>query len=295
MRPGIIERGIIEPEPLYAAGLVSLVLALLASVTYGAADFLGGFIGRRVPILAVVLWSQAVGLILAVLAALLFPADALGTVDFLWGAVGGMAGTMGLFFLYKGLSEGRMAVVSPVTALVGAVVPMGIGLAIGERPGSTDWIGIALAMPAIWLVAGAPTDETEIKGGARYGVFAGIGFGLFFAAIAQTGEGSGLWPLVGARVAQVAIVATLAAVNRLKLPPPGTRFPLLVLGLGDILANVFLLLAFRSGMLTIVSVLASLYPAITVLLAVIVLKERIHRRQLIGLALALAAVALIAV
>ncbi|HUO46646.1 MAG TPA: EamA family transporter [Acidimicrobiia bacterium] len=274
---------------------MSLVFALLASLTYGAADFLGGFIGRRVPILAVVLWSQAVGLIMAILAALLFPADTVGLIDFIWGSVGGLAGTMGLFFLYKGLAEGRMAVVSPVTALVGAAVPIGIGLVIGERPGPSDWIGIALAMPAIWLVAGAPAQEIEIKGGARYGVFAGVGFGLFFAAIAQTGVGSGLWPLVGARVAQVAMVATVAAVKDIGLPPAGSRLALVVLGLGDILANVFLLLAFRSGMLTIVSVLASLYPAITVLLAVIVLKEPIHRRQLTGLALTLLAVSLIAV
>ncbi|MDP3984939.1 MAG: EamA family transporter, partial [Acidimicrobiia bacterium] len=157
------------------------------------------------------------------------------------------------------LAEGRMAVVSPVTALVGAIVPMAIGLATGERP-----------------------------------VLAGIGFGLFFAAIAQTGEGSGLWPLVGARTAQVSIAAILATIKGLGLPAAGSRLALVVLGAGDILANIFLLLAFRSGLLTIVSVLASLYPVVTVLLAVVILREHIHRRQLVGLTVALLAVALIA-
>jgi len=279
----------------YAAALMSVVLALLASLTYGAADFLGGLIGRKVPILTVVLWSQSAGLVLALLAAAVFPSEYVVASDFWWGAIGGTAGTMGLFYLYKGLAEGRMAVVSPVTALVGAVVPLGIGLALGERPGLVHGFGIVLALPAIWLVAASPPSTTGVKGGARYGVIAGIGFGLFFAAIAQTGAESGFWPLVGARLAQVALVATVAASRRLSLPPRDSRLGLLVLGAGDILANVFLLLAFRSGLLTLVSVLASLYPAITVLLAVAILHEPIFRRQWWGLALALVAVGLIAV
>jgi drug/metabolite transporter (DMT)-like permease len=272
---------------------MSVVLALLASLTYGAADFLGGLIGRKVPILAVVLWSQSAGLVLAFAAAVVFPAESVVAGDFWWGAAGGTVGTMGLFYLYKGLAEGRMAVVSPVTALVGAVVPLGIGLAIGERPGLVHSLGIVLALPAIWLVAAAPSSG--VKGGARYGVIAGSGFGLFFAALAQTGAESGFWPLVGARLAQVVLVAVVAVSRRLHAPPRESRPALFVLGAGDILANVFLLLAFRSGLLTLVSVLTSLYPAITVLLAVAILHEPIGRRQILGLILALVAVGLIAV
>jgi drug/metabolite transporter (DMT)-like permease len=272
---------------------MSVVLALLASLTYGAADFLGGLIGRKVPILAVVLWSQSAGLMLALAAAVAFPAESVAASDFSWGAAGGTAGTMGLFYLYKGLAEGRMAVVSPVTALVGAVVPLAIGLAIGERPGLVHGIGIVVALPAMWLVASVPSSGVE--GGARYGVIAGSGFGLFFAAIAQTGAESGFWPLVGARLAQVALVAIVAAGRRPVTPPRDSWLGLVALGAGDILANVFLLLAFRSGLLTLVSVLASLYPAVTVLLAVAILDEPIGRRQVWGLALALGAVGLIAV
>ena len=274
---------------------MSVVLALLASLTYGAADFLGGLIGRKVPILVVVLWSQSAGLLLALLAAVVSPAETVVASDFWWGAVGGTAGAMGLFYLYKGLAEGRMAVVSPVTALVGAIVPLGIGLAIGERPGLIHGLGIALALPAIWLVAAGPSSTSGTKAGARFGVIAGSGFGLFFAAIAQTSADSGFWPLVGARVATVALAAIFAASRRLPAPPHGSRVGLLVVGAGDMLANVFLLLAFRSGLLTLVSVLVSLYPAVTVLLAVGVLHEPISRHQVLGLAMALVAVGLIAV
>jgi drug/metabolite transporter (DMT)-like permease len=187
-----------------------------------------------------------------------------------------------------------MAVVSPVTALVGAIVPLGIGLALGERPAGNDWAGIGLAMPAIWLVTAAKADELDRAGGARYGALAGAGFGLFFAAIAQTGPGSGLWPLVGARVAQVTVVAVIVAVRQVPFPSSGSRLALIGVGVGDILANVFLLIAFRSGLLTVVSVLASLYPAVTVVLAVLVVRESIHPRQRLGLLLALTAVGLIA-
>jgi drug/metabolite transporter (DMT)-like permease len=273
---------------------VSVIMALAASFTYGVADFVGGLLGRREPILAVVLWSQAVGLVLALGAAALVGQESVAPADFAWGAAGGLAGTAGIFFLYKGLAEGRMAVVSPVAALVGAIVPLGIGLALGERPAGHDWLGIGLAMPAIWLVTAARVEEFDRVGGARFGALAGAGFGLFFAAIAQTGSGSGLWPLVGARVAQVTLVAVLVAAQHVPFPSSGSRWALIGVGVGDILANVFLLIAFRSGLLTVVSVLASLYPAVTVVLAVLVLGESIHRRQRVGLVLAMTAVGLIA-
>jgi drug/metabolite transporter (DMT)-like permease len=273
--------------------IVSAVLALLASITYGAADFLGGLMGRRIPTTMVVLWSQSIGLSLAVVAALVFPADQVDVADFGWGGVAGATGTLGLYFLYQGLAQGRMAVVSPVAALVGAMFPLAIGLGLGERPLPIEWIGIGLALPAIWLVAAV--GKIEGPKGLLNGIVAGAGFGSFFAAIAQTGEGSGFWPLVGARVTQVIVLSVMARRQGLGLPPPGTRLPVVALGAADMLANVFVLLAFRSGLMTLVAVLTSLYPAVTVLLAVWVLAEPIGPRQKVGLVLALVAVALIAV
>ncbi|MGH8928772.1 MAG: EamA family transporter, partial [Acidimicrobiia bacterium] len=188
------------------------VLALLASLIYGAADFLGGMAGRRMPVFTVVLWSQAVGLVLAVVAALGFPASQQRQLTGLgWGAIAGLLGTAGLVALYRGLAMGRMSIVSPIAALLSGLLPLGIGLGIGERPSPVQWIGIALAFPAIWLVASASAaDVGRRRGGIGYGIVAGFGFGFFFAAIAQAGDGAGFWPLVGARMASVASVGIIA-------------------------------------------------------------------------------------
>lgn len=273
---------------------MSAVLALLAAATYGAADFLGGLLGRRMPTLTVVLWSQAVGGILAVVASITLPANDVNVADVVWGVVGGLVGTVGLFALYQGLAIGRMSVVSPVAALLTALVPLAVGVAIGERPAVVHWIGIFLAFPAIWLVASTTGLDQPKAGGLKYGLIAGLGFGLFFAAIAQTGDGAGFWPLVGARSASVAVVTVIAITRRIPLPPAGERMLVGVVGIGDILANVFLLLAFRSGLLTLVAVLAALYPVGTVLLAVWLLSEPIGNRQRLGLLMALGAIVLIA-
>jgi drug/metabolite transporter (DMT)-like permease len=290
-------------------GMVPAVFALIAALVYGGSDFVGGLLGRRMPTMKLLFWSQSIGLLFATLTATVFGAEEVGFADLAWGAVGGVAGTFGLYFLYKGLAEGRMAVVSPVAALVGALVPVGIGLGLGERPIPIEWIGIFLALPAIWLVAGAGDGEgTRFvpTGGLGFGVMAGLGFGLFFAALAQTEDGSGFWPLASARICQVAVLTLMIARTAMigpkgfdqkgfDLPPVGSRWAIVGLGVGDMLANVFVLLAFRSGLLTLVGVLISLYPAVTVLLAVWVLSEPIGRRQRVGLGMALLAVALIAV
>ncbi|MBK5268272.1 MAG: EamA family transporter, partial [Acidimicrobiia bacterium] len=234
---------------------MSAVFALLASLTYGASDFLGGLLGRRMPTMVVLVWSQGTGLILAVAGSLVVAADHVVWTDFVWGGAGGLAGTVGLYCLYQGLAEGRMAVVSPVAALVGVLVPAGVGLTLGERPLPVEWIGMLLALPAIWLVASV--GHIEGTGGLGFGIVAGLGFGFFFAAVAQTGDGSGLWPLVGARITQVSVLVVLALRRRLGVPPPGSRIAVMALGAGDILANVFVLLAFRSGLLTLAGVLTS--------------------------------------
>lgn len=273
---------------------MSAIFALLASLTYGVADFMGGVVGRRVSTLTLVFWSQFVGLIFGVGASLLFPTTSLETRDVIWGAVAGLAGLIGIFALYHGLAWGRMAVVSPLAGLISALIPLGFGVALGERPQGVEWLGVGIALPAIWIVAaGAETEKGH--GGAGMGLIAGLGFGLFFAALSQAGDGAGFWPLVAARAASVGLLAIVLTTRREGLPAAGSRLVITLVGIGDILANVFLLLAYRSGLISLVSVLTSLYPAVTVLLAVVILKEPLARRQLIGVALALVAVGLIAV
>jgi drug/metabolite transporter (DMT)-like permease len=274
---------------------MSAVFALLASLIYGAADFYGGVAGRRMSTIAVVFWSQLVGLVFAVAASLLFPAASLQTSDLAWGAIAGIVGTGGIYALYHGLARARMSVVSPLAALLSALIPLGLGVAMGERPLPLEWIGVLLALPAIWLVASGVSEGVESNGGVGYGILAGLGFGLYFVALAQTSDGAGFWPLVASRTASVIFMAVVLLARRVPLPAAGTRLLVALVGIGDIAANVFLLLAFRAGLLTLVAVLASLYPAITVLLAVSILKEPVAWRQRIGLGLALAAVALIAI
>ena len=273
---------------------MSAFFALLASLIYGAADFYGGVAGRRMATSAVVFWTQLVGLVLGVAVSLIFPAPSFRISDLIWGAIGGTMGTGGIYALYQGLAKARMSVVSPLAALLSALIPVGFGLAIGERPVPLEWVGVMLALPAVWLVASGVSESDGSNGGAAYGILAGLGFGFFFVALAQTGDGAGFWPLVGARLASVTLMAIGLLVLRVSSPPPGTRLLLGLVGIGDVAANVFLLLALRSGLLTLVAVLASLYPAITVLLAVLILKEPIARRQMIGLGLATAAVVLLA-
>ena len=273
---------------------MSAVFALLASLTYGVADFLGGVAGRRVSTAALVLWTQLVGLLLSAAASLAFPATAVVARDVVWGALAGLGGLVGIFALYRGLAFGRMAVVSPLAGLLSAVIPLGVGVGMGERPLRLEWVGIGLALPAIWLVAASGEVEPG-EGGVSLGLVAGVGFGFFFAALAQAGDSAGFWPLVAARSASVSFLAVMGLRRREPLPPAETRLLILLVGIGDALANVFLLLAYRSGLLSLVSVLASLYPAVTVLLAVRVLKEPLGRHQLAGLVLAVIAVALIAI
>jgi drug/metabolite transporter (DMT)-like permease len=164
---------------------------------------------------------------------------------------------------------------------------------LGERPQVAEWIGVVLALPAIWFVASGSSSEGG-SGGVLLGLLAGVGFGLFFVALSQAGDSAGFWPLVAARAASVSLMAAVYSRRREQAPARPDWLAITLVGVGDILANVFLLLAFRSGLISLTSVLSSLYPAVTVLLAVTILGENLIRRQIVGLCLALIAVALIA-
>jgi drug/metabolite transporter (DMT)-like permease len=244
--------------------------------------------------LNVVFWSQAAALLFGVGVSLVFPAGDVETADLVWGGIAGLVGTVGIFALYRGLAFGRMAVVSPLAGLLSALIPLALGVALGERPQGIEWAGVLIALPAIWLVAAGESSRGRGSGVAM-GLLAGLGFGLFFAAISQAGDAAGFWPLVGARAASVSLMTLVVIQRREEIPVRRDWFSIFLVGIGDILANVFLLVAYRSGLISLTSVLTSLYPAVTVLLAVLLLDERLTRRQLDGLFLALLAVTLIAI
>jgi drug/metabolite transporter (DMT)-like permease len=255
----------------------------------------------------VVVLSQAVGLAVYLVALPFLPEGRFTGEAWLWGGLSGLAGAVGIGFLYRGLARGRMSVVAPVTAVVFAIMPVTFGLATGDRPSSLQLVGIAVAIPAVALVSSAPDSAAGSRrsgegllgrlrrDGVPDALLAGVGIGLFAIALAQTGEETGPWPLVAARVVSISVFgAALALARTPPRPAPGTGLAVAGAGALDVTANLFYLLGTRAGLISIVAVLTSLYPGSTVVLARIVLGERLSIAQLIGLALALAGVAAIA-
>lgn len=277
---------------------MAVLLALCSAATYGVGDFFGGMAAKRAAATAVLWWSHVVGIVLLFAAAVALGGDASGG-DLALGALGGLAGAAGVGLLYQALAIGPMSAVAPVTALLAAAVPVAAGFAKGERPGAAVLVGMLAALVAIVLVSaeGGGSYRPSDPRGVLLALGAGLGFGLFFVALSYTDDGSGLWPLVGARAASVATVGTLALTRRIDaLVPPG-RTRRLTAGAGalDAAANVLYLLAIREGLLSVVSVLSSLYPVSTVVLARIVLRERYAPLQRVGMLVALPAAILMAI
>ncbi|MGN9784211.1 EamA family transporter [Nonomuraea sp. ZG12] len=276
--------------------MTAVILATACAVVYGTADFFGGLATRRSRVLAVVALSQLAGLalILVLLPALpgLFSGGALA-----WGLGAGLSGAAGLVLFYRALARGVMSVVAPTTAVTSAALPVMYGLARGERPAPLALAGVVLALGSVLLVS---QDRTTGGGGSKGSVVtalaAGAGFGGFFILLDIAPDGAGLWPLVGARVSSITLVVVLALATRRALRPSAGSMPIiLAAGVLDMVANVLYLLAKQQGLLSLVVVLVSLYPASTLLLARQVLGERLHAIQVTGVACALGAVALIAV
>jgi len=281
-------------------GVVPVLLAVGAALMYGAADFSGGLATRRASVFAVLLFSQAVGLLVALAGSFLIGGAPPEPSDLIWGAAAGLAGAAGIALLYTALATTPVAVASPVAAVTGAFLPALFGVVSGEQPGMLSWIGIAAAVPAIVLLTWSPArggtgvSGDPVRRAVLLGLGAGAGFGLFYIAISRTTRESGLWPLVAARASTLVTVALVAAVSgRSFAIGRGARRSALLAGFLDMGANIAFLLAVRLGLLTVVTVISSLYPAPTVLLARIVSGERLTAGRLAGLALALAAVACI--
>ncbi|HZM32457.1 MAG TPA: DMT family transporter [Acidimicrobiales bacterium] len=276
---------------------MAAILALSAAVAYGVGDFLGGVAARRESATVVVLWSHLVGLIMLLMLVPLLGGDVTPRAMAV-GAVAGLLGGTGVALFYRGLAVGAMSVVAPIAALLSAAVPVVAGLIAGERPTPAALAGIALALGAIVLVSrdAAPRDRGPVRWQAlALAVGAGLAFGLFFVVISHAGEGVGIWPLVGARAASVALFLGLGAAGvTAAAPPKGAIGAIVACGVLDAGANVFLLLALDRGLLSVVSVLTALYPAGTVLLARYVLGEDLRPVQRAGLGVAGMAAVLIA-
>jgi drug/metabolite transporter (DMT)-like permease len=273
-----------------------LILAGLSSLTFGIADFVGGFATRRARAISVVVGSQMVSLATVLAAAPFFHDQVPRPSDWAWGATAGMAGSIGLVAFYHALANTRVSIAAPMAAVASTLTPVIFGVAVGERPSTVAWIGIAIAIPAMLTLPAAPRDHAEsVAPAALLGGFAGLCFGLFGILISRTAADSGLWPLASARIGSITLMVIVALVWRRPKLPPREVAPIVALaGFLDMLANIFFLLAVRRELLSIVAVIMSFYPAATIALARIIYGERSVRRQWLGIALGAVSVTLIA-
>jgi drug/metabolite transporter (DMT)-like permease len=276
---------------------MTLLLALVSALLYGVADFSGGSATRRNRVFSVMLLTQSAGALVALVASPLIGPSAPRAADVAWGAAAGALGFAGVAALYAGLAKHTAAIVSPLSALIGAILPAAFGALIGERPSGLALIGIALCVPAIALLAyekGETSDRAKLRASFLYGFVAGLGFGGFFVLISRTSPASGIWPLLGSRATTLLIVTAILALgkNRFSIARPSVAVALFA-GAADMLANVFFLLATRTGLLIIATLVTSLYPAPTVILARIFQGQKISLPRAAGIAFALGGVALI--
>ena len=276
---------------------MTILLSLVAAAAYGLSDFNGGTFSKRAGAWTVSLVAQATGAALVLVAALALGGSPTGG-DLAWALLGGLGNGFGTAYLYRGLSSGRMGVVAPVSGVGAVLVPVLAGAAAGERPGLVVWVGILLALPAIWLVSRGPAD-TPAGGsgpsGALDGLVAGLGFGTLFAALAQIPSSAGLFPLaLNQLVAGLVIVAVAATLRAPWVPRNRYAVGGAASGALGALATGLFQVATHHGYLAIAAVVTSLYPAFTVVLAATLLHERVHRAQAIGLALCAGAVVLVA-
>jgi drug/metabolite transporter (DMT)-like permease len=279
---------------------MAVLLALVCALCYGVSDFSGGLAARAVAATTVVVISNGLSLVLAVAAVALLPGSTYNAADMGWGVAAGVVGLFGVVLLYRGLAMGPMSVVAPLTAVLSAMLPVVVGLARGERPGWLAAVGIVLAIPAMALIGREPKarEGNRLSRGALISALcAGVGFGGFFVLLAQASPSGGAWPLIPQRAASVAVLLGWILVSRRGASALPTRRVLalaLLAGATDFAANLAYVLATHRGLLALVAVVSSLYPASTLLLARGILKERLARHQGAGLVLAAAAVALIA-
>jgi drug/metabolite transporter (DMT)-like permease len=277
---------------------MSLFWAFLSALLYGSADFAGGYACRRNSILSVLAVSQIAGLVLAFFAALALGQGLPDPRALGYGAAGGLSGVLGLFMLYRGIAKTLVAVVSPASALVGALIPMLFGAAMGERPSGLALAGSLLCVPAVLLLSwekGEHANPALARSALFHGILAGLGFGGFFIAVSRTGSDSGLWPLIGSRSTSILIILCAVLLRRKKVQvEKGSMNIVLAAGILDMGANIAFLLASRTGLLMLASALTSLFPAPTVILARIFMKERLRLPRILGLALAITGMALIA-
>jgi drug/metabolite transporter (DMT)-like permease len=273
---------------------VAILFSLISALAYGVSDFLGGIFAKRASAWQVAVVGQSSSAFFSLVAALLISGSPTGS-DIAYGALAGLGGGFGVAFLYRGLSTARMGVVAPLSAIGTALLPVIVGLAQGDRPSRYAVLGIVCAFPAIALISRVVDDNPAHRGGVVDGVLAGLGFGMLFVFLGQIGDDAGLFPLAASQVTSVlAVIITATVLRQTWVPRSRGAWSASMMGPLGATAQGAFLYATHHGLLSVVSVIASLYPASTVLLAAVVLREKIHGWQGVGLVFATLAVALVA-
>jgi drug/metabolite transporter (DMT)-like permease len=273
--------------------IASAAFGIGAAASWGAGDFCGGVAAKQASVYRVVVGSQMFGAAALTALALLSREQVPSIRSLGWCGLAGLAGAIGLLALYRALADGRMGMAAPVSGVLSAAVPVLAGAGLDGAPGVWTLIGFGLALIAVWLVS--RTDQAVFAWrGLGLPIAAGLGFGCFIVIISRASEGVVYWPLVAARAASVSVLMLTALATRQPWRPGGRGLPVVIAaGLFDAGGNACLVFAAHAGRMDVAAVLSSLYPASTVLLAWMILKEHVNRWQLAGLLVALAAIAMI--
>jgi drug/metabolite transporter (DMT)-like permease len=273
--------------------LLTVVFGLAASLCWGSGDFNGGLASRRASASSVVIAAYVVGCALLIVLALLWREPLPTSADIFWGGLAGLAGAIGLIAFYSALSMGPMGIAAPISAMLTAALPVIFSAFVAGPPGALQLGGFVLALLAIGLISRSQGESGRPRG-IGLALLAGCGFGCFFILISRVHAGATFWPLAVARVTSVVFLLALGGLRRQQLlPGKGVMLLVVLAGVLDAVGNAFFVLAAHTGRLDIAAVLSSLYPAATVLLAALVLRERVTRIQAIGILLALLAVPMI--
>lgn len=267
------------------------LLALLSAALFGVADFAGGLATKRISAWTVAGWSQVLGIPILILGLFLIPSPHVSMSDLGWGAIGGAFGLVGVAVMYMALAAGTMSVIAPVIGIGAAGIPVIWAVLTGESITAVQWFGIITAAVAVALISSQGGSGRLSPKLAAQAFASAVAFAVFFIALGQTSETAGLWPLAAARIMTIPLAFGIILARRAPIAPPRTLLSLLsLIAVFDMTANAAIVLAVQRGPIGINAVLGSLYPAFTVVAAIIVLKERPSSRQISGLALALVAV-----
>lgn len=276
------------------SGFLTALFALGAAAAWGSGDFSGGLAVKRHNVYSVLLAAQLISAVPLLVLVLSFESVVPRIDDLLLGALGGVCGMIGLLNLYLGLAKGRMTIVAPLTAIVASVIPVVVGLLSDGMPTNVQAMGFVIALVAVWFLSsdGRRLEATPVE--LRFALLSGIGFAAFFVSLDQVSGETTLWPIWAARVASLIALSFFTVIYGKWRAPARSLLPIIALaGLFDVAGNYFFVMAAQAGRLDIATIISSLYPAITVMLAWLIFKERLKLQQGFGVAAALIAIVMI--